>query len=528
MKTLSGEQELTFTLRVCKEHNRSNKHILDAIIPDNHHFDFKVTIVVGLLRWMMDYQRDEILLLLQSRGIDISTGEISLLSQQFLLRFYCVQKRHVADLLGAIDSYILHLDGTGETGNEIVFMAKEGKTGITIDAISMPSESVEYIVPFLMRIKEVLGDPLAIVRDMGNAIRTASSEVFPNVLQLICQYHFICNLGNAIFADYSDFKNRVVKTKALSSISKIRIEHSGEGIRWAEALWVGVASEYILHPRELRSKFPFALPYVDVFDRCMEVRELGRRMVMWNISRNVYCTPLMELCTALDMLTKSEDVKTGYRAFQKLWAWFELVRKALRVGRELNSNATKEPICADTMRKDLISTTNEIVYQGGKCGGYLERKSLIFKNRVDAHIDELVSPVFDNKGKKVDVVRHNGVEEIGHRWSRMHIRRRTGRSQTSAEMALYGPLLAMLSNIENKFYVENVLKKIDFIAEIASVSEKELGESRKLIRQYAKHYFLSDDSIRKPILHKLVDMMEKELNVEKCLDDWLSCVQAKI
>ena len=127
-------------MKVCREHNRSNKHILDAIIPNNHHFDFKVMIAIGLLKFKMDYQRDEILLLLQSRGVDISTGEISLLSQQFLLRFYCVQKRHTADLQRATGSYILHLDGTGEAGNEIVFTAKDGKTGITIDSISMPSD----------------------------------------------------------------------------------------------------------------------------------------------------------------------------------------------------------------------------------------------------------------------------------------------------------------------------------------------------------------------------------------------------
>jgi len=76
--------------------------------------------------------------------------------------------------------------------------------------------------------------------------------------------------------------------------------------------------------------------------------------------------------------------------------------------------------------------------------------------------------------------------------------------------------------------VENVLNKIDLIAEIASVSEKELNEARKLIRQYVKHTFVSDDSKRRPILHKLVDLMEKGANVEKYLDDWLSCVQVKI
>ena len=475
----------------------------------------------------MDYKEEEVQLLLQARGINISIGEVSILSGQFLLLLYCLQKRHIADLCSAVSPYVLHLDGTGEAGKEIVFMAKEGRSGITIDARSMPSESAEYIVPFLNDVKEMLGDPLAIVRDMSESIRTASTKVFPGILQIICQYHFVRALGDAVFSDYVEFRNLVVKTKALSSVSKIRVDTCGEGIRMAEALWAGIASEYLLHPRESKSKFPFALPYVDVVDRCMEVRELAGRIVTWNMSNNVYCAPLMELCAALDMVTKDEDVKAGYSAFQKLWEWFELIRKALRVSREMNSGASKEPISADIIRKDFVSAVNEILYQGCKCGAYLGRKSLIFKRYADAHIDELVAPVIDRAGKNIDVVRHNGVEEIGHRWSRMHIRRRTGRAQTSAEMAMYGPLLAVLSNIENGVYIEKLLNKVDFIEEISSISKNELEEARKLIRPYAKHYLVSDDRERKSVLHKLVDMMEKGANIDECLEKWLLYVQVR-
>ena len=55
-----------------------------------------------------------------------------------------------------LEEYVLHLDGTGESGDEIVFVAKDGITGITIDARDMPWESDEYITPFLKGTKEVL------------------------------------------------------------------------------------------------------------------------------------------------------------------------------------------------------------------------------------------------------------------------------------------------------------------------------------------------------------------------------------
>ena len=78
-----------------------------------------------------------------------------------------------------------------------------------------------------------------------------------------------------------------------------------------------------------------------------------------------------------------------------------------------------------------------------------ERMSGIFENRIEAHRAGLLSTVAGMDGKTINVARHNGIEEIGHRWSRMDISRRTGRSQTTREMGLYGALTAILSNIEN-------------------------------------------------------------------------------
>ena len=108
----------------------------------------------------------EIQILLESRGISISTGEISNLSGEFLLRFYCIHRRHMPDL--KLNDYVLNLDGTGESGGDIVFMAKEGITGITMDASIMPSESSEYIKPFLQGIRDVFHEPAAVLRDMGS------------------------------------------------------------------------------------------------------------------------------------------------------------------------------------------------------------------------------------------------------------------------------------------------------------------------------------------------------------------------
>ena len=69
------------------------------------------------------------------------------------------------------------------------------------------------------------------------------------------------------------------------------------------------------------------------------------------------------------------------------------------------------------------------------------------------------------------------IEKMGHRWSRMRIRRRTGRSQTAKEMGMFSPLTAVLSNMENKHYTEKILLWIDFMKEFSSITKEEMDRA---------------------------------------------------
>ena len=83
-----------------------------------------------------------------------------------------------------------------------------------------------------------------------------------------------------------------------------------------------------------------------------------------------------------------------------------------------------------------------------------------------SRIDELFVEVVNNKGSILDIVRHNALDELNHRWSGMYIQRRIGRSNTSKEITKYDALLVVLSNLENKDYVKlflvmwNIFQKI--------------------------------------------------------------------
>jgi hypothetical protein len=158
---------------------------------------------------------------------------------------------------------VLHLDGTGEAGDEIVFTGKDGKTGITVDAQIMPAESVKYLKPFLKKVKDSFGVPLVVVRDMSRQIRDTVSEIFAGVPQQICHYHFGCNLGKLIFkGQYERLRKLVLDTHVLHQLGvlkkKASKDSSIDNLVTGERKWVALVIEYLLWPGRFHLVIPLS------------------------------------------------------------------------------------------------------------------------------------------------------------------------------------------------------------------------------------------------------------------------------
>jgi len=482
-------------------------------------FDTKVMVAIGYLRWFFNYQREEIQLLLGARGIQISTGEISKLSEEFLLRFYIIHKKHssqMKELFETNKGFILHLDGSAESGDEITFTAKEGMTEITIDSWIMPSESRKYIKPFLQHIKDTYGAPLVVIRDMSKEISEAASDVFPKVPHQVCHTHYVRNLGDILFKQrYGTLRNKVVNTKILSKFKSLKKRcfegtTSTNNLVAAEHYWVMLAMEYILYPRECRSDYPFVLPYLEVMNRVMEVMDMTRKIVMWNARHNFGVSVVLKFGAYLKKLVDDEDVKSYFTTVGHIWKWFEDIRCVLRVSREFSGKEqNNRPTDDAKLKRDTIEVMKKIRGEGRKVGGDLEKVSKKIYENCQSHMDELFVEVVNNEGEILDVVRHNALEELNHRWSRMHIRRRTGRSKTTKEMTKYGALLAVLSNLENEDYVKTVLGDVDdFVRDLQTVTDDELQEARQLIRKFPQLPLVKSDVRRPEILRNFVALVE--------------------
>ncbi len=157
-------------------------------------------------------------------------------------------------------------------------------------------------------------------------------------------------------------------------------------------------------------------------------------------------------------------------------------------------------------------------------GGDLQAAAEKIVGEFRGHWDELIVEVEDKFGNPVKIVRHNGIEERAHRWSRMHTRRRTGRSRTTNEMAKYGALLAVLSNLENEVYVKEVLAGVkDFVYEMQNITSEEIKEAKKLIKPHQQKLLVRSDKKRAVLLQEFVEILERSGNKsDSVVERWLS------
>jgi hypothetical protein len=122
----------------------------------------------------------------------------------------------------------------------------------------------------------------------------------------------------------------------------------------------------------------------------------------------------------LNKLDDDKDVKLYFTTIGHIWGWFEEIRKVLRVsrefsGKEQNNIATD----ADKLKKNTILVMMKIRGEGRKIGANLKFVSEKKYENCQSHMDELFVKIVKNEGKILDVVRHNALEELNHRWSRM-------------------------------------------------------------------------------------------------------------
>jgi hypothetical protein len=190
---------------------------LRNLAPKKGTFGFDVIVEVGYLLFVHSCNNEEVMAKLASKNVFVSEREVSYLGRKYIIYLAIAHRQSQSRLRSFMSrngGYILHLDGTCEGDSPNLFCGLDGISELVLDSIKIPSEKKDTLIPFFRGIKKKYGEPIALVHDMGKGIIAAVEEVFPNIPDFICHFHFLRDIGkDLLLDDYTALLKRLRKLK---------------------------------------------------------------------------------------------------------------------------------------------------------------------------------------------------------------------------------------------------------------------------------------------------------------------------
>lgn len=200
---------------------------LHHLIPPHGNYAYDIIIYVGMARFRHHRQDIEIQQQLLDRfKLQLPQSTINALAHQFLDYFSAVHYAKVNDIVQLIQSnggYVAHFDGTCEAGTSVLFSGIDEISGIVLLTARMPSENIGEVKKFFTECKNLYDHPLAVMRDLSTNYQPAIKKIFDDSVDLICQYHFLENVGKALLKEtHQELTNLIRKSKVKPSFKSIR------------------------------------------------------------------------------------------------------------------------------------------------------------------------------------------------------------------------------------------------------------------------------------------------------------------
>lgn len=454
---------------------------LARLVPAGQRYGWDVIAHVGIARYLRGQQRDEIRTDLQARyGIELSQGTVSNLCDRFLAAFEKLHFQRAPALRSAMShGYWMHVDGTGDSGKGGLFVCLDGWRGWVLLAARIPSENGETLRPLVEKVVECFGDPVATVRDLGDAVRVAVEPLGDRgVPDLLCHFHFLAAVGRKLFDNpHSRLTARVRALNVTSSLRDILRElkrhrrvdcpegRFGRGHVREELLALVL---WILEGDKKPPTYPFALAALEFVQRLWQARH---RADQWlpgfrSVPENRVLRDLDRLASKLG---EDKHSTSAILQLQAAWAPFSELRNVLRLSNaDLSLTPVRQPSLPDmalfrarqidhALKDYGIDLRREFAKVGKKASRFCPQEVII--DYLDRYMSGLVGhPVIsDPDGNTLAVVdRTNNAVECFFSLSKRQLRRRVGRALLTRDMELQPAQATLALNLLHHDYVRVV------------------------------------------------------------------------
>lgn len=464
---------------------------LSRLVASGCRFGYDVMVFVGKAFFLRHCRVQDIIDQLRSRNVPISSSEVEYLAKKFVV-YLALAHRHSArglkKVFGRKGGYILHLDGTCESGGPMLMSSLDSISRIVLGNIKVPSEKAQEIIPFLEGIKRSYGTPLAAVHDMGAGILAAVKNVFPDIPDFICHFHFLRDAGKDLLEkDYDGIRKSLrkhgVTQKLLNRTRRLKnamdkepdlVERFSRGIG-ADSLCqesldrFPLLCAYSLIQWALEGKtqgqgygFPFDRPLVEfarrlvlVHERLEHIKQIHLRG-QWrdNIPLHKLSCELQKICTDKALRKSLQDIDAKIEVFDQL-------RRAMRIAQEGGSrglNSGSEQLAMGPIEKALKKFRDKITARPD-----YDRtpawKTMIAQ--IDKYWDKLfadpITLTTPDGPVRIQPQRTNNIMERFFRDFRRGARRRSGHNSISKFLQSMIADTPLVKNLENPEYMKILL-----------------------------------------------------------------------
>ncbi len=478
--------------------------VLQCIMP-NSITGYDLMVSVGLKRYLYYRQREEIRAkLLEKHGIEISSGEVSLLSWRFLDYLSRLHYARADQLKAALESdggWPMHVDATGENGRGTLFVVMAGWRKWVLGSWKIATERSELILPCLQDIVRRFGIPCAAMRDLGRAVTPATEalvlELNIDIPILACHQHFLADIGKDLLetthSELRDLFRRIKVLPKLRALVRDLGRQIGEQIdeaRNAVQEWQSMVETNYRLPEGRKGlaivraiaqwtldyeddstglDFPFDRPYLDLYSRCkIALRAIEAFLYDPPDDRQVFGA-IKRLHRIVFSVSSEVPFLQIVRRLRRRAALFDELRDKLRPASTLPENESEHDLNA--MQKDFEKWTTSIKTRRPKRGPSEDIRDAIdtILKHVDTHGNNLWGhiirlPEYAGGGIRL-VARTNELLENFFKEVKHSERRRSGRKNLTKDLE-HLPAAALLAhNLKHDDYVSIVCGSLDKLAE---------------------------------------------------------------
>jgi len=491
---------------------------LQQLVPPGARYGYDVIVSVGQAIFLRCRNGKEIQQELHAKNIAISLREIDHLGRRFIVYLALAHEQSqekIKQFMGSQGGYILHLDGTCEGDSPHLMSTIDALSKIVLDNVKIPTENACQLIPFLRRIQQAYGEPIALVHDMGGAILKAVDEVFPAVPDFICHFHFLKDIGKDLLGhDYSTIRRHLKRYRIRPQLRKMAkaikqaIEDAPDARRslhhYLESKQLDepdtplqpLVAVYLIVSWVLEAKsesngfgFPFDRPHLDFYLRLQEsypkLKALKQKM-----GADVSLLPLVPISKTLTDKALSSTVSRMLDAVSVFDQLRKVMRIALPDSREgLNDEGDADMISIKA-RLTRFRHSEELKQLAATTPAYWK-----MVRQIDKYWDKLFADpiqVFTKTGPTfIQPQRTNNILEQFFRYLKRNGRKRSGNHALSKTLKTMLAQTPLVKNLENPQYMEILLSgKANLAERFAQIDivqvRKAFEQAQRVTQKYPK------------------------------------------